>query len=99
MIRYLFITFLLLNFTFMDFKYGFYFRDVRFGWKDKHLYRLPFESNKRYYGLKKLKQRIIGNKVGYKVMGKPKTLAQLQAITQQVDWKVNTILNKKDLPF
>lgn len=83
----------------MTFYYGFYYKDIRFAWKNKELYRLPFSSGTKTYGLKKLNQIMIGNKVGYRILTDKRTITQLQAITTKVDWKINLISDKKDLPF
>jgi len=39
----------------MQFKHGFIYMGVRYGWNKKQLYRLPFNRNLRHYDLKLIK--------------------------------------------
>lgn len=76
------------------FKYGFKKGRFTFGWLDKELYRLPTES----YPLKKMKLIYIGNKKGYLVGNKRKTIDQLSEITTNIDY-VYSKIKDKDVPF
>ena len=44
--------------TTIEFKYGFIYKGVRHAWKDKKLFRLPFERNLRTFGLKEIPQYV-----------------------------------------
>jgi hypothetical protein len=80
----------------MKFQYGFTYKNVRYGWLKKELYRLPFENMKRTYGLKKITP-IRSGKV-YNLQRIQKTIAHLKLMTKKVDWEVKIIENK-DIPF
>ncbi len=80
----------------MNFKYGFLYQGVKYGWFKKDLYRLPFTKGKRSYGLKKIHPVRLG-KV-YNLQRGQKTIAQMQLMTIPVDWKV-IIHSGKDCPF
>ena len=80
----------------MIFKYGFLFKGVRYGWSKKQLYRLPFESEKRTYGLKKINP-IRQGKV-YNLRKIQKTIAHLELMTIEVNYDVD-IVTSLDCPF
>lgn len=82
------------------FKYGFEYKGLNFGWKNKILYRLPSEKNLRNYPLKKLNPIKIGNKTGYRVVKDKKTIDQLMEITEIINFEyiVNGHKNQ-DCPF
>lgn len=69
------------------FKYGFEVNGFIFGWNKKDLYRLPVFINKRSYSLKKLNKININGKLnGYRVNTKPKTIKQLQELTEIINY-------------
>lgn len=67
------------------FKYGFEYKGLNFGWKDKDLYRLPSEKNLRHYPLKKIPKIKVGLKQGYRVARDKKTVEQLMELTEVID--------------
>lgn len=84
----------------LNFKYGFTYKELNFGWKDKVLYRLPSFTKMKSYPLKKLDLISIGNKKGYRVNRDKKTIKQLMEITEKIDYTycVNGV-NSDDCPF
>jgi len=81
------------------FKYGFEFNGFLFGWNSKELYRLPSVSGVKHYGLKKLPQITVGNKIGYRIKREKFTIDQLKYKTQLIKPIEINILKDKDLPF
>lgn len=82
------------------YKYGFEYKEIRYGWSNKKLHRLPCIKNKRSYQLKELDLIEIGNKKGYRVCGDRKTIDQLKGITEIINYKhVINGKGSKDCPF
>lgn len=69
------------------YRYGFKYKNFTFGWFKKNLYRLPSESNLKFYPLKKLNIIDIGNKKGYRIVRDKKTIEQLQEMTEVINYK------------
>lgn len=65
------------------FKYGFTIGNLRYGWYEKDLYRLPSVSGGNYYPLKLQKVVVVGNQQGYVLNKKRKSLIQLKSMTAQ----------------
>jgi len=82
----------------MEFKYGFTYNGTRFGWKNKKLYRLPFEANNRSYGLKEIKPLLTGTTICYNIRKNRFTINALERMTEEVDWKVK-VIKSEDCPF
>jgi hypothetical protein len=82
----------------MKFKYGFFYKNILYGWHKKTLYRLPQKIGLRFYSLKKMKQIIIGNNVGYQLSNNRKTIDQLENFTIVINKEVSKILDN-DVPF
>jgi hypothetical protein len=82
----------------MIFKFGFEYKNVRYGWKDKQLYRLPFSREKRSYGLKLILMHEVKKTKCWNVCRIKKTKEQLKLLTKKVDWKIE-VLRDKSLPF
>lgn len=82
------------------FKYGFDYKEMSYGWYKKDLYRLPSVIGLRTYSFRKLPLISIGNKKGYRIMQDPKTIEQLQQLTERIDY-VYTVngKNSDDTPF
>lgn len=70
----------------LNFKFGFNYKGLNFGWKDKHLYRLPSVKNSRTYPLKKLSLIEVGRKKGYRVMRDRLTVDQLMEMNEVIDY-------------
>ena len=82
----------------MEFKYGFEYLGVRYGWNKKQLYRLPFISNNRSFDLKEIKPILIGSTTVYNIQRNKLTINKLKQRTESVDWYVK-ILKLEDCPF
>ncbi len=65
-----------------------------YAWKGKELYRLPFESGLRFYGLRKCKPW----NSGYYLGQHRKSMEQLQGMTVDIDSFVQ-VIDDEDCPF
>lgn len=84
--------------TTIEFKYGFIYKGVRYAWKDKKLFRLPFERNKRTFGLKEIPRYVFKSTQVYNVQRTKLTLNKLRLLTEQVNWNVNKVI-EEEYPF
>lgn len=74
---------------------GFEYNGKRYVWHKKELYRLPFESNKRFFGWLKCAKWL---DKGFILGSQRKSFSQLQAITVDVEWSIPNEHNP-DTPF
>ena len=84
--------------TTIEFKYGFIYKGVRYAWKDKQLFRLPFERNLRTFGLKEIPQYVFKTTQVYNVQRDKLTILKLKERTVKVDWYVNVVV-EVEIPF
>lgn len=84
--------------TTIEFKYGFIYKEVRYAWKNKKLYRLPFERNKRTFGLKEIPQYVFKTTQVYNVQRDKITILRLKDMTQKINWSVEVVL-EDIIPF
>ena len=78
----------------LKYKYGFFFENKTYGWMDSELYRLPQVIGKRFYGRKKCAKW----KDGYYLGDKPKSRAQIEAMTIVINKKIG-VVSDRDVPF
>ena len=79
----------------IKYKYGFKFKGKLYGWKDKHLYRLPQIIGNRFYSLKKCSK---WSDKGYYLGADRKSHDQLKAMTHFIDEEIEVIVDS-DVPF
>ena len=84
--------------TTIEFKYRFIYKGVRHAWKDKKLFRLPFERNLRTFGLKEIPQYVFKTTQVYNVQRDKLTILKLKERTVKVDWYVNVVV-EDEIPF
>lgn len=84
--------------TTMEFKYGFLYKGVRYAWKDKKLFRLPFERNKRTFRLKEIPQYVFKTTQVYNIQRDKLTILKLKERTVSVDWSVGVFV-EDEVPF
>lgn len=77
--------------TTMCFTKGFIYKEVRYGWKDKKLYRLPFTRNKRNFRLKEIPFYVFKTTIVYNIQRDKMTILKLKERTKNIDWKINII--------
>lgn len=64
------------------FKEGFDYKGFSFGWYNNQLFRLPNESNGRYYGLKSVPLiKLSKSGKGYRLVRDKKSLGQVKSMT------------------
>ena len=80
--------------TILNFKYGFEINGISYGWHDKKLYRLPFKSGLRWYGLKEITRKEWGYTVGRKKIG----INRLKQMTHEIDITIK-IVSDNSMPF
>ena len=84
--------------TTLVFKQGFIYKGVRHAWKNKKLYRLPFERNNRTFGLKEIPMRVFKSTPVYNVQRDKRTYNKLKERTVSVDWKIEVFM-EDEIPF
>lgn len=72
----------------VKYKYGFRYYDKIYCWKEKRLYRMPFNSHLRWHGVKKLKIVINGKTAGYCIDRKFKSIKSLKDLTEVVNYEL-----------
>ena len=82
----------------MVFNFGFIYKGVRYGWKDKKLYRLPFERNLKTFGLLEVPAYVFKTTTVYNVQRTKLTINRLKLMTENVNWQINEI-SSPDVPF
>lgn len=82
----------------INYKYGFKFDGILYGWKDQKLCRLPQMIGKRFYPLKELNIIDVGNQKGYNINRKKKSLNQLKDMTVFINYDYQ-LIKDKDCPF
>jgi len=84
--------------TTIEFKQGFIYKGVRHGWKKGKLYRLPFERNKRTFGLKEIDMKVYKSTPIYTVQRDKLTFLKLKGRTESISWKVDVLIDD-EYPF
>jgi len=79
----------------MRYTKGFAYMGKMYVWKKKELYRMPYESNQRFYGMIKCAK---WGERGYYLGRYPKSFAQLEAMTTDVDFTIEDEAHE-DCPF
>lgn len=80
------------------YKYGFYFRDVPYGWKNKKLFRLPYTKNNRSYSLKEIPFYCFKTTLVCNIQKQKLTMNRLKSLTKEVNINVTEIISS-DCPF
>ena len=82
----------------MEFIYGFEYKEIRYGWSNKKLYRLPYFKNKRSYSFKEIPCYVFKSTRVYNVQRDKLTINRLETLTKKVNWVYEKI-NHPDVPF
>lgn len=80
------------------FKFGFSYKEVDYGWKDKKLYRFPYVKNKRSYGFKEVPFYIFKTTTVYNIQRTKLTINKLKFLTKPINYTISIIENS-DCPF
>lgn len=84
--------------TTIEYNYGFEYKNVRYAWKDKKLFRLPYIKNNRSYKLKEIPQYVFKSTQVYNIQRDKITIKKLKEKTSKVDWKIDVFI-KNEHPF
>lgn len=82
----------------IKYKYGIDFDGIKYGWKDKKLFRMPQMIGKRFMPLKELALVDVGKQKGYYLNLKKKSLPQLEAMTTYINFEYEKVIDN-DCPF
>jgi hypothetical protein len=89
----------------IKFKHGFEYKDVKYGWYQNSLYRLPYTTEKGCnYGLLKINPKVVEGKrksnLLYRCQRDWLTSARVKTLTKEVkNWKAELVQNCEDCPF
>lgn len=84
--------------TTLKFTYGFIFKNARYVWKDKKLFRLPYVSKNRTYSYKEIPFYCFKTTIVYNIQKTKLTINRLKSLTQKVDWETD-IIEDNACPF
>jgi len=84
--------------TTIEYNYGFIYKEVRYAWKDKKLFRLPFTRNQRTFGLKEIPQYVFKTTCVYNIQRDKLTITKLKERTEKVLWSIEVYI-ASEMPF
>ncbi len=77
---------------------GFYFKDVPYGWKNKKLFRLPYQKNNRNYSLKEIPFYCFKTTLVANIQREKLTKNRLKSLTKNINILITTY-EASDCPF
>ena len=80
------------------YRYGFYYKEVPYGWKDKKLFRLPYQKGFRNYSLKEIPIYCFKTTLVCNIQREKITLNRLKSLTKPINVSVISFIHS-DLPF
>jgi hypothetical protein len=80
------------------YKYGFVYSNVKYVWKDKKLYRLPYTKEKRSYGFMEVPFYCFKSTLVCNIQRVKMTLNKLKSMTIEINESFETI-EDNNLPF
>jgi hypothetical protein len=80
------------------YKYGFVYKDVKYGWKDKKLYKLPYAKNKRSYALKEIPINCFKSTLVANIQKEKLTINKLKKLTFEINYSVVSCV-ENEMPF
>lgn len=84
--------------TTLKYNYGFEYKNVRYVWKDKKLFRLPYTKDNRSYSFKEIPIYCFKTTLVANIQKTKLTINRLKQLTIKVDWQIE-IFENSDLPF
>lgn len=84
--------------TNLKFYYGFEYKNVRYVWKDKKLFRLPYTSKNRNYSFKEIPIYCFKTTLVANIQKNKLTKNRMKTLTKKVDWSID-IIKHSDCPF
>ena len=79
------------------YKFGFKYKNVLYGWKDKKLFKLPHTLNSRSYQLKEIPYYCFKSTMVYNVQREKLTINKLKLLTKEINFKIVRVDNS--VPF
>lgn len=80
------------------YKYGFEYKGVKYGWKDKKLYRLPYVKNNRSYSILEIKFYCYKSTLIANIQRVKLTFNRIKEMTTEINIKLKSYISN-DLPF
>lgn len=84
--------------TTIEYNYGFIYKGVQYAWKNKKLFRLPFERNKRTFSLKEIPMYVFKTTIVYNIQRDKLTISKLKERTEKVLWFTDVLIDD-EYPF
>lgn len=80
------------------YRFGFYYKEVPYGWKNKKLYKLPYTKNKRSYKLVEVPRYCFKATFVYNIQRNKLTINKLKFLTKEINFRVDS-LESVNCPF
>ena len=80
------------------YKYGFEYKGVVYGWKNKKLFRLPYTKDKRSYSLKEIQFYCYKSTLVANIQRDKLTLNRIKTLTKEINIEINSYICD-DMPF
>lgn len=80
------------------YKYGFIYKNVKYGWKDKKLYKLPYIKNKRSYALKNIPINCFKCTLVANIQREKLTINKLNGLTFEINYSIISLVDD-GIPF
>jgi hypothetical protein len=80
------------------YKYGFEYKGVLYGWKNKKLFRLPYTKDKRSYSLKEIPFYCYKSTLVANIQRNKLTLNRIKTLTKEINIEINSYICD-DMPF
>jgi hypothetical protein len=80
------------------FKYGFEYKGVVYGWKDKKLYRLPYTKNKRSYNILEIPFYCYKSTLVANIQRTKLTMNRIKSLTKEINIELDSYVFS-DMPF
>ena len=80
------------------YKFGFEYKGVVYGWKDKKLYRLPYTKDKRSYSLKEIPFYCYKSTLVANIQRSKLTINRMKSLTKEINIEINSYICS-DIPF
>jgi hypothetical protein len=80
------------------YKYGFTFKGVTYGWKNKKLYRLPHTKNSKSYSILEIKFYCFRSTTVANIQKTKLTINRIKGLTKEINISLSSIVDE-DLLF
>jgi len=80
------------------YRWGFIYKDVKYGWKNKKLYKLPYVKNKRSYALKEIPINCFKSTLVANIQREKLTINKLKELTFEINCNIITLADN-GIPF